>query len=114
MGEDGEKKGERQAATADLDRVTDYVEDRELDADRFASVQKSMDAMFGSSAAAAASRKSKGSKAQEGKELHALKVAPEHIKLVMEHLELDEPAAELALKRHGGDVRATLHSLLSM
>ena len=94
--------GERQQTTADLDRVTDYVEDQELDAEKFS---RSV-AMLGSN------REKKKGGAELDKELLALKVPAEDVQLVANQMDIDEKTAELAIKEHRGDVAAALNALI--
>ena len=50
-------------------------------------------------------------KAEREKELAAVKISKADVKLIIEEIEVDEDAAELALREAGGDVVAALRTL---
>lgn len=102
--EDAEVKEQnrvRAKATGDLDKVTDYVEEREMDT---AKVADSMRAMLGKSSAA--------KKDMMEKELMNVKVQEADVMLIVDELDLDRKEAERALRKARGDVVKALCELV--
>lgn len=91
----------RAKATGDLDKVTDYVEEREMDS---AKVADSMRAMLGSASAA----KKDGME----KELMSVKIQKSDVELIVEELDLEPRDAERALRQARGNVVAALCALV--
>lgn len=88
-------------ATGDLDKVTDYVEEKEMDS---AKVADSMRAMLGS-----ASTSKKGP--MEG-ELPNVKIQQSDVQEIMEQLDLEPREAERALRRARGNLVDALCELV--
>lgn len=88
-------------ATGDLDKVTDYVEEREMDS---AKVADSMRAMLGNASAA--------KKDAAEKELMNVKIQQADVQLIVEELDLEPKDAERALRKARGDVVAALCALV--
>ncbi|GJM97151.1 hypothetical protein PR202_ga14056 [Eleusine coracana subsp. coracana] len=86
-----------------LDKLTDHVEDRQLDSSR---VQSAM--------AALASSKEADWNAMRlrEKELAAVKINPTDVEIIANELELDKKIAERTLREHKGDAVAAVRSLL--
>eukprot|EP00171_Calliarthron_tuberculosum_P013758 IDg13758t1 len=93
---------ERAKATGDLDRVTDYVEERELDASAAAD---KMRAVLGTAAAAA--RKGSASSEQS-----AVKIAVADVDAIVTELDVDRKVAERALRDARGDLVQALCALV--
>lgn len=88
-------------ATGDLDKVTDYVEERELDSAR---VADSMRAMLGKSSAA--------KKAGMENDLMNVKIQEADVQLIVDELDLEPKEAERALRKARGDVVRALCELV--
>ncbi|CAD6207496.1 unnamed protein product [Miscanthus lutarioriparius] len=86
-----------------LDKLTDHVEDRQLDSSR---VQSAM--------AALASSKEADWNAMRlrEKELAAVKINPTDVEIIANELELDKKIAERTLREHKGDAVAAVRFLL--
>ncbi|NP_001278470.2 uncharacterized protein LOC100281726 [Zea mays] len=86
-----------------LDKLTDHVEDRQLDSSR---VQSAM--------AALASSKEADWNAMRlrEKELAAVKINPADVEIIASELELDKKIAERTLREHKGDAVAAVRFLL--
>lgn len=84
-------------ASDNLERVTDFVEEKELDSAKMAQ------AMSGLQSGAASS----GEEA-----LPALKANKEHAAFLIERLEITEKEAKTALRRHENDMQRTLRYLM--
>ncbi|EKU22220.1 hypothetical protein NGA_0204200, partial [Nannochloropsis gaditana CCMP526] len=87
-----------------LEKVTDYVEESVLDADRMAKAMSSLESDKSGARAAAAKLASS--------EWAAVKVNPNDVKFIVGELEVTSEAAEQALKESGGDVVKALQRLL--
>mmetsp|Transcript_25396 Transcript_25396/g.79573 ORF Transcript_25396/g.79573 Transcript_25396/m.79573 type:complete len:93 (+) Transcript_25396:182-460(+) len=85
-------------ASNNLERVTDYVEERELDASKMAQ------AMSGLESAADGGAK---------EELPAIKPNKEFVAYIVTHLEVAEKEAKAALRRHENDLQRSLESLMT-
>lgn len=91
---------ERARATGDLDRVTDYVEEREID------VSGAADRMRAVLGSAAAARK----RATESES--RVKISPADVQAIVDELEIDAKVAERALRDARGDVVKALCALV--
>lgn len=91
----------RAKATGDLDKVTDYVEEREMDT---VQVADSMRAMLGKS--------SVSKKDAAEKELLNVKVQEADVVLIVDELDLERREAERALRQARGDVVKALCELV--
>lgn len=92
---------ERAKATGDLDRVTDYVEERELDASAAAD---KMRAVLGTAAAAA--------RKDAAREQSAVKISVADVDAIVAELEVDRKVAERALRDARGDLVQALCALV--
>lgn len=92
---------ERAKATGDLDKVTDYVEEREMDVTKVAA--DSMREMLGNTPAA-------------GNDIDPLlmhvKIQQSDVQTMMDELDLDKKEAERALRRAQGDIVKALCNLV--
>ncbi|XP_021730343.1 huntingtin-interacting protein K-like [Chenopodium quinoa] len=86
-----------------FDKLTDRVEDRQLDSSR---VQTAM-----ASIAAAAEADANAMRLRE-KELAAVKINAADVDVIANELELDKKVAERTLREHKGDAVAAIRSLL--
>lgn len=96
-----EKNKLRAKASGDLNRVTDYVEEREVDTTK---VADSMRAMLGNASTI--------KKATADKELLNVKIQQSDIQLIVDELDLDPKDAEKALRKARGDVVKALCELV--
>lgn len=95
-----DKNRERAKASGDLDKVTDYVEEREMDASK---MEDSMRAVLGSAAAA---------KKKADSALKHVKIQQTDVDLIVDEMELDPKEAEKALRMANGDVVQALRNLV--
>ncbi|CAL5337968.1 hypothetical protein ACSBR2_013678 [Camellia fascicularis] len=86
-----------------LDKLTDHVEDRQLDSTR---VQEAM-----ASIGAAKEADLNAMRLRE-KELAAVKINAADVDIIANELELDKKVAERTLREHKGDAVAAIRSLL--
>ncbi|XP_010464237.1 PREDICTED: huntingtin-interacting protein K [Camelina sativa] len=87
-----------------FDKLTDRVEDRQLDSSR---VQSAM-------ASIAASREADlNAKRLREKELASVKINAEDVEIIMNELELEKNVVERTLREHKGDAVAATRELLS-
>ncbi|XP_078445416.1 DNA-binding enhancer protein-like protein [Wolffia australiana] len=86
-----------------LDKLTDRVEDRQLNSTR---VQEAMAALVSSSEA------DMNAIRLREKELAAVKVNPADVDIIASELELDKKVAETTLREHKGDAIAAIRHLL--
>ncbi|KAG8098855.1 hypothetical protein GUJ93_ZPchr0013g35188 [Zizania palustris] len=102
-GEAGADSKDLQQQSKALDKLTDRVEDRQLDSSR---VQSAM--------AALASSKEADWNAMRlrEKELAAVKINPADVEIIANELELDKKIAERTLREHKGDAVAAVRFLL--
>ncbi|KAL5209947.1 hypothetical protein ABZP36_005570 [Zizania latifolia] len=102
-GEAGADSKDLQQQSKALDKLTDRVEDRQLDSSR---VQSAM--------AALASSKEADWNAMRlrSKELAAVKINPADVEIIANELELDKKIAERTLREHKGDAVAAVRFLL--
>ena len=96
-----EKNKLQAKATGDLDKVTDYVEERDLDTTK---VADSMRAIIGNASAS--------KRAGQLKEHMNVKVQKSDISLIADELDVDHKRAEEELRNCGGDVVKALCNLL--
>lgn len=90
----------RAKATGDLDRVTDYVEEREMDATK---VADRMRAMLGSTS---------GACSREESERTRVKIQQNDVMKIVDELDVDVRVAEKALREYRGDVVAATCALV--
>ncbi|ONK67600.1 uncharacterized protein A4U43_C05F1770 [Asparagus officinalis] len=86
-----------------LDKLTDRVEDRQLDSTR---VQEAMAALSSSKEADLNAMR------MREKELAAVKINPADVDIIANELELDKKVAERTLREHKGDTVAAIRHLL--
>ncbi|KAL0921888.1 hypothetical protein M5K25_005833 [Dendrobium thyrsiflorum] len=86
-----------------LDKLTDRVEDRQLDSTR---VQEAMAALASSKEA------DWNTMRRREKELAAVKINPADVDIIANELELDKKVAETTLREHKGDAVAAIRHLL--
>lgn len=91
---------ERAKATGDLDKVTDYVEEREMDSSK---VTDSMRAMLGSTRSA---------RKDVDPALMNVKIQQSDVQLIVDELDMDAKEAERALRKARGDVVKALCDLV--
>lgn len=91
----------RAKATGDLDKVTDYVEEREMDAEKVAA---SMRTMLGNASA---------TKKKIDPDLMHVKIQQSDVKAIVDELDVDEKLAERALRKANGDVVQALCDLIN-
>lgn len=108
MGEEGtierlEDSKDLQQQSKALDKLTDHVEDRQLDSTR---VQEAM-----ASIAASKEADLNAMRLRE-KELAAVKINAAEVDIIANELELDKKVAERTLREHKGDAVAAIRYLL--
>ncbi|KAL2470268.1 DNA-binding enhancer protein-related [Abeliophyllum distichum] len=86
-----------------LDKLTDRVEDRQLDSTRVQEAMASISASKEADIQAARMRE---------KELAAVKINAADVDIIANELELDKKVAERTLREHKGDAVAAIRSLL--
>lgn len=97
------KSSERQKSTADLDRVTDYVEDREIDTTRVADSMQQV----------VVDNQTRQKKRQRREnELAAVKIRQEDVDMIVDEMGLDAKEAERTLRECRGDVVEALCALV--
>eukprot|EP00824_Muranothrix_gubernata_P015153 TRINITY_DN31443_c0_g1_i1.p2 TRINITY_DN31443_c0_g1~~TRINITY_DN31443_c0_g1_i1.p2 ORF type:complete len:106 (+),score=29.68 TRINITY_DN31443_c0_g1_i1:170-487(+) len=96
------KEKEKQAG--DLDKVTDYHEEREMNTSK---VEEAMSILV------AEEKKDKEAAAVRERQLAAVKVNAEDIALIVQEMEVDVQTAERKLREHDGDVVVTLQALVN-
>eukprot|EP00190_Bangiopsis_sp_CCMP1999_P002607 CAMPEP_0198728006 /NCGR_PEP_ID=MMETSP1475-20131203/6674_1 /TAXON_ID= ORGANISM="Unidentified sp., Strain CCMP1999" /NCGR_SAMPLE_ID=MMETSP1475 /ASSEMBLY_ACC=CAM_ASM_001111 /LENGTH=142 /DNA_ID=CAMNT_0044490247 /DNA_START=72 /DNA_END=501 /DNA_ORIENTATION=+ len=108
MAEDEEVKTEKDKETAksnkDLDRVTDYVEEREVDTEKF---RHSITGILDSQSA------KKEEKAKRDKELEAVTIKAEDVEVIMNEMDAEKKDAERVLREHSGSLSSALVLLFS-
>ncbi|KAG8370527.1 hypothetical protein BUALT_Bualt14G0126100 [Buddleja alternifolia] len=106
-GDDGierlEDSKDLQQQSKALDKLTDRVEDRQLDSTRVQEAMASISASKEADIQAARLRE---------KELAAVKINAADIDVIASELELDKKVAERTLREHKGDAVAAIRSLL--
>ncbi|KAK4755617.1 hypothetical protein SAY87_009374 [Trapa incisa] len=86
-----------------LDKLTDRVEDRQLDSTR---VQEAMASIAGSAVA------DRNAMRLREKELASVKINAGDVDIIANELEMDKKVAERTLREHKGDAVAAIRSLL--
>ncbi|KAA3467894.1 hypothetical protein CXB51_000086 [Gossypium anomalum] len=86
-----------------FDKLTDRVEDRQLDSSRAQSAMASI---------AASAEAEKNAMRLREKELAAVKINAAEVDIIANELELDKKVAERTLREHKGDAVAAIRSLL--
>ncbi|KAL8105457.1 uncharacterized protein LOC141676572 [Apium graveolens] len=108
MGEEGniervEDSKDLQQQSKALDKLTDHVEDRQLDSTR---VQEAMASISASKEADLNAMKLRE------RELAAVKINPAEVDIIANELEMDRKVAERTLREHKGDAVAAIRFLL--
>eukprot|EP00164_Ancoracysta_twista_P005708 GFYU01007846.1.p1 GENE.GFYU01007846.1~~GFYU01007846.1.p1 ORF type:complete len:112 (-),score=35.70 GFYU01007846.1:274-567(-) len=91
-------------ATADLDKVTDYFDEKELDANKVEAALKELQEQTAASDKEAIARE---------KALAAVKVRQEDVDVVIKEFEFSKAAADRALRENDGDLKRCLVSLIN-
>ncbi|KAK6913672.1 Nascent polypeptide-associated complex subunit alpha-like, UBA domain [Dillenia turbinata] len=86
-----------------LDKLTDHVEDRQLDSSRVQSAMASI---------AASAEADRNAMRLREKELAAVKINPADVDIIANELELDKKVAERTLRENKGDAVAAIRYLL--
>eukprot|EP01103_Thecamoeba_quadrilineata_P001894 TRINITY_DN11759_c0_g1_i1.p1 TRINITY_DN11759_c0_g1~~TRINITY_DN11759_c0_g1_i1.p1 ORF type:complete len:119 (+),score=43.10 TRINITY_DN11759_c0_g1_i1:31-357(+) len=89
----------------DLEKVTDYVEEKELDTEK---VQKAMSFVMSTE-----KQENLEEQKQRAQELAAVKINEEDVELIVNELDVPRPSAELTLREHKGDVIAALRAIIA-
>merc|ERR1711894_585839 len=98
----GKKVAKHDSGSADLEKVTDYVEEEEISHQNIGDAMKAMSEKQSQDAAA---------KQQREKELSKVKITNEDVDLIVQEMEISRMAAERKLREHQGNVVATLIEL---
>lgn len=93
------------SGAADLEKVTDYAEEKEI------SAGGNLDNAI--SAISDKRKKDADLKAEREKKLASVKVKKEDVELVCNEFEISKPRAERVLKEHDGDLKAALTALIN-
>eukprot|EP01026_Neomeris_dumetosa_P066509 TRINITY_DN6442_c0_g1_i6.p4 TRINITY_DN6442_c0_g1~~TRINITY_DN6442_c0_g1_i6.p4 ORF type:complete len:110 (-),score=29.34 TRINITY_DN6442_c0_g1_i6:220-549(-) len=101
--ENSVKDREGQEQVKDLDKITDVVDEKELDANK---VKKAMTEL------AEAQKATKEAQRKRQRELAAVKIKKADAELIAQEFELDIKTAELRLREAGGDARIAIKSLI--
>ena len=96
----------QQEAEKGVDKVTDYVEEQELDSSKTAAALSSF------TETEEAREKREAEEAHE-RELAKVKVKKEDVALIVAELEVDEQQAKRALREAGGDLATALRKLVA-
>ena len=101
--DDAEEQTGSKRDGADISKVTDFVEQKELDS------KKASEAIARMTAEMKVDREAE---AQRERELAAVKIEQADVDLIVAEMELDKDIAERKLREHKGDVVATLPTLV--
>ena len=94
------------SGAADLERVTDYAEEKEIAASG-GDLNNAMNAISDKR------KKEAEIKAEREKRLASVKVKKEDVEMIMTEFEITKPKAERVLKEHNADVSAALRALIN-
>lgn len=92
------------SGAADLEKVTDYAEEKEIDT---GSLNGTMNAI------AEKRKRDAELKAEHEKLLAGVKVKKEDVDVIMNEFEISKLKAERCLKEHGGDLKGALSALVN-
>merc|ERR1712083_210323 len=101
-----DKAKQHDSGAADLEKVTDYAEDKEILStgneleDAIVAIRKKQD-------------QKKAEKLARERELAKITISKEHVDLIMSEMELPKDKAERTLREHGGDVVKALTALVN-
>jgi len=93
-----QKKHETESA-ADLEKVTDYAEDKEISVTDIGSILANLS-------------KTNKEECEREKQLAAVKIAKSDVELIMNELDIQKKLAERTLREHNGDVVQALMQLV--
>ena len=96
---------DRRKEGGDIEKVTDYVEQSEMDSDK---ASQAIAAIVDEQ-----SIEQKNMELLREKELAAVKIDSAHVVTIAKEMELDTKDAERALREHRGDLVATLNALVA-
>ncbi|CEO94933.1 Nascent polypeptide-associated complex subunit alpha-like UBA domain-containing protein [Plasmodiophora brassicae] len=102
-GEKPTARGEERDERRDLERVTDFVEETEIDAPQVSSAITMI---------AEEEKRSQAAKVAREKELRMVKIDPAHVELIAQQMDIDQEKAERILREHGGDPVKALRTLI--
>ena len=97
--------GKHNSGAADLERVTDYAEEKEISDDGV--LNNAMSVLSDKR------RKEADAKAEREKQLASVKVKKEEVDLLVSEFEIAKIRAERVLKEHNGDLAAALSALIN-
>ena len=92
---------------AQLDKVTDNVEQRELQGADTSKIQQAMSKL------AAQQQAAKQEALKIERELASVKVEEDHVRIIKNQFDMHQRQAERALKESKGDLKATIEHLIS-
>uniref|UniRef100_A0A7S0NZ77 Nascent polypeptide-associated complex subunit alpha-like UBA domain-containing protein n=1 Tax=Calcidiscus leptoporus TaxID=127549 RepID=A0A7S0NZ77_9EUKA len=100
-----QSKGNRREG-ADISRVTDYVEQKELDSTK---ASQAVAAIVGDT-----DKRDRKAELQREHELAAVEIRQEDVALICSEMELDKEVAERKLREHKGSIVQTLNTLVNV
>ncbi len=98
------KKTQAAEASTDLEKITDYEEDKEISSQDIANAVSLIEGRYS---------EERKEKAQKEKELSQVKIKKEDVDLIVDQMEISQILAEKRLREHKGDVVEALVSLLN-
>jgi len=90
-------------ASSNLERVTDYVEEKELDTERMAQAMSGLESVGGST----------GHTPKEEPPMPTVKPNKEFVAYIVDQLEISEKDAKSALRKHDNDLQRTIEHLIT-
>ena len=102
--ETNQTQGKHNTGAADLERVTDYAEEKEISGDN---LDNAISAIIDKR------KRDADQKAELEKRLASVKVKKEDVDLVCQEFECSKQRAERVLKENNGDLKAALTSLIN-
>ena len=103
---DAKKEARHNSGAADLEKVTDYAEEKEITTDG-GNLNDAMNAISDRR------RKEAEKKAEHEKQLASVKVKREEVDLIVSEFEISKSKAERVLKEHNGNIAAALSALIN-
>merc|ERR1712002_82802 len=100
--EKGKKVAKHDSGAADLEKVTDYVEETEISSQDMADAMRAVNDRKAKEAA---------EKQQLEKELSKIKITKEDVDLIIQEMEISQTLAERKLREHRGNVVEALVAL---
>ena len=98
------QSGKHNSGAADLEKVTDYAEEKEIDT---GSLNNAMSVISDKR------KKDAELKAERERQLASVKVKKEDVDMIMNELEIPKCKSERVLKEHNGDLNAALIQLIN-